>query len=175
MPSLTLSDIWKGLQNSLHSSTGLMQKPFWVRLTNPALRVAHINASQFSISCIDMESPACPCQSEPVVLSAELPQGVSNEWLYLAQCWRTKENTALQWSMQISELHLLKVVAEWNRTNSYLDFFFLKQKGSLNTASSYFLWVWTVMEDIARYLPPLAESTDFSEADIMNSGQHRLS
>lgn len=25
--------------------------------------------------------------------------------------------------MQISELHLLKVVAEWNRRNSYLDFF----------------------------------------------------
>lgn len=25
--------------------------------------------------------------------------------------------------MQTSELHLLKVVAEWNRRNSYLDFF----------------------------------------------------
>lgn len=66
----------------------LMQKPFFLNktLTNPGLRVAHINANQISISCTDMESPACPCQSEPIVLRAELPQGVSNEWLYLAQC-----------------------------------------------------------------------------------------
>lgn len=28
----------------------------------------------------------------------------------------------------------------------------LKQKGSLNPASSYFLWLWTVMEDMACYL-----------------------
>lgn len=106
-------------------SMGLMQKPSFLSktLTNPALQVAHINANQVSISCTDVESPMHPCQSEPVVLHAELPQGVSTEWLYLAQCWRTKENTGLQWSMQISELHLLKVVAEWNRRNSYLDFF----------------------------------------------------
>lgn len=62
---------------------GLMQKPLFLNktLTNPALRVAHINANQVSISCTDMESPACPCQAGPVVLRAELPQGVSNEWL----------------------------------------------------------------------------------------------
>lgn len=67
---------------------GLMQKPLFLskNLTNPALQVAHINANQVSISCTDMESPVHPCQSEPVVLCAELPQGVSNEWLYLAQC-----------------------------------------------------------------------------------------
>lgn len=58
-----------------------MQKPLFLSktLTNPALRVAHINANQVSISCTDTESPACPCQSEPVILHAELPQGVSVE------------------------------------------------------------------------------------------------
>lgn len=60
---------------------GLMQKPFVLSktLTNPALRGAHINVNQVSIFCTDMESSVHPCQSEPVVLCAELPQEVSNK------------------------------------------------------------------------------------------------
>lgn len=78
-------------------SMRLMQKPLFLSKTlkSPARWVACMNENQFSISCTDMESPVCPCQSESVVLHAELPQGVSNEWLYLAQCWRNKENTSI--------------------------------------------------------------------------------
>lgn len=137
-----------------------MQKPLFLTktLTNPALRVAHINANQVSISCTDTESPVYPCQSEPVVWHAELPQGVSNEWLYLVQSWRTKENSSAM-EHAVFWIAPLKDSGRMEQKEFLLRFFFslvlflvLKQKGSLNTASSYFLWVCTVMEHMACYL-----------------------
>lgn len=80
--------------------------------------------------------------------------------------------------MQIPELHLLEVVEEWNRRNSYLNFFSSAVSGfeaEREFKYSQLLCELSWKTRLVIFLTFQAESTDFCEAGIMGCGQHRLS